>query len=612
MSRAYPDRPLVGVGVVVWRGDRVLLVKRGRPPRQGQWSLPGGAQELGETVLETAVREAREETGLSVRPTGIITAVDSITRDDRGRVQYHYTLVEIAADAGDGEPAAGDDVDDVRWVRLGEVDTVLDWDETRRVIRLSARQRRSARRRVIRPDRVRLRPRPSYGRLMRSPLGSLIARPWLDEVTIRVLADWVFPMSRAWAAATVAGGDLERFCAEVPVDPATVTKSRWLKRSLRDVDRAVARLHDADAHWQGVLFDGGHQSTKAAVAAEEARLDAATALTLARLRFAIFGRAHRLEACRWVLPTEAEVEARHGARLADPSTAYRMPDAVPEVTESRVVASDIGVEHWVRFALPEPAIGSDCWARVYEPEGVDNPPTLIHLHGICMESDHVRGPLREIETFCRRGIRVVTPEAPWHGRRRLPGRYGGEPLVARTPLGALDHFATHVRELAVLTDWARRTSGGAVGWSGISLGAFCCQLAAAHADGWPDAMRADALLLYTTSEGIEEVALTGDIAKAFGVDRRLAAIGWTAEMLRRWRPLTDPQAPPAMGAGNVFMVLGSEDTIAPFEHGLGIAQRWGIPDPHLFVRRQGHFSVPAGMMVDEAPVAAFADHLHGL
>ena len=66
MQREFPDRPIVGVGVVVWRGDRVLLIQRGKAPRQGQWSLPGGAQELGETVVEAAVREVLEETGLAI------------------------------------------------------------------------------------------------------------------------------------------------------------------------------------------------------------------------------------------------------------------------------------------------------------------------------------------------------------------------------------------------------------------------------------------------------------------------------------------------------------------------------------------------------------------
>ncbi|MBP2294901.1 NUDIX hydrolase [Azospirillum rugosum] len=140
-SREYPDRPWVGVGVIVWRGERVLLIRRGRPPRMGQWSLPGGAQAVGETVFETAVREALEETGLHVVPTEVVTVVDAMTLDDAGAVQFHYTLVEVAADSPEGEPVCADDALEARWVTVDEAAELTEWDETERVIRLSASRR---------------------------------------------------------------------------------------------------------------------------------------------------------------------------------------------------------------------------------------------------------------------------------------------------------------------------------------------------------------------------------------------------------------------------------------------------------------------------------------
>ena len=138
MSRSYPDRPYVGVGVVVLRGDEVLLVQRGKPPKAGSWSIPGGAQHLGETVAEAALREVREETGLEVRLGNRLGVVDSIQRDEAGRVVFHYTLVDFAAHWMAGEAVAGDDAADVAWVRIDELHRHDLWDETVRIIRLAA------------------------------------------------------------------------------------------------------------------------------------------------------------------------------------------------------------------------------------------------------------------------------------------------------------------------------------------------------------------------------------------------------------------------------------------------------------------------------------------
>ncbi len=139
--REYPDRPWVGVGVVVWRGDEILLVRRAKPPRLGEWSIPGGAQSLGETVFEAAIREVLEETGVNIRPTGIITVVDSVIRDAEQRPQFHYTLVEVSAEWMGGEAIAASDVDDVCWATPAAAAQVVKWDETLRIIAEAQRLR---------------------------------------------------------------------------------------------------------------------------------------------------------------------------------------------------------------------------------------------------------------------------------------------------------------------------------------------------------------------------------------------------------------------------------------------------------------------------------------
>src|SRR4051812_27837253 len=118
MSREYPERPFLGVGAVVLDDERrVLLVLRGGIPMKGEWSLPGGVLETGETMVEGMKREIYEETGLQVEPVRFAGVYDRILRDSSGRVQYHYVLVDHVCRALGGEMKAGSDVVDVKWVR---------------------------------------------------------------------------------------------------------------------------------------------------------------------------------------------------------------------------------------------------------------------------------------------------------------------------------------------------------------------------------------------------------------------------------------------------------------------------------------------------------------
>lgn len=144
MTRSYPERPFAGVGALVFRGEEVLLVKRGNPPRQGQWSIPGGIQQLGESVAEAVLREVKEEAGINVEVKEVIAVVDSIARDEAGRVSYHYTLVDLLAEWQAGEAVAGDDAAEVAWVPLDGLAPYGLWSETLTVIRLAAARRRAA------------------------------------------------------------------------------------------------------------------------------------------------------------------------------------------------------------------------------------------------------------------------------------------------------------------------------------------------------------------------------------------------------------------------------------------------------------------------------------
>jgi 8-oxo-dGTP diphosphatase len=138
-DREYPARPIVGIGIVVIKGDSVLLCRRGKPPNIGSWTLPGGAQEVGESCEAAARRELAEETGLTVGPLHFAAYVDTIRRDDDGRVRFHYTILDFAGRWEAGEPIAGSDVSEVTWAPLDALEPFDLWSEAHRVIGIARR-----------------------------------------------------------------------------------------------------------------------------------------------------------------------------------------------------------------------------------------------------------------------------------------------------------------------------------------------------------------------------------------------------------------------------------------------------------------------------------------
>jgi ADP-ribose pyrophosphatase YjhB (NUDIX family) len=135
LSREYPARPLVGIGIAVLRPGAVLLVRRANPPAQGEWSLPGGAQRLGETAEDAARRELAEETGLAVGPLLLAGHLDSIHRDPDGQVRFHYTILDFCAAYVSGEARAGGDAAELAWAGLDRLDEYRLWDEAVRIVR---------------------------------------------------------------------------------------------------------------------------------------------------------------------------------------------------------------------------------------------------------------------------------------------------------------------------------------------------------------------------------------------------------------------------------------------------------------------------------------------
>ncbi len=136
VRRQYPDAPLVGAGVVVFdENGRVLLVQRGRPPRAGQWGIPGGMLELGERLADAAAREVREECSIEIAIGGVAGVFEPVTRDGEGRIEYHYVVIDYWASYISGEARAGDDAAAIAWATMDEINEYALMPDSLQVVR---------------------------------------------------------------------------------------------------------------------------------------------------------------------------------------------------------------------------------------------------------------------------------------------------------------------------------------------------------------------------------------------------------------------------------------------------------------------------------------------
>jgi len=140
-DRRYPKRPLIGVGAILLRRDRILMAQRGKEPLKGWWSLPGGALETGESLADAVRREVREETGLEIQPVGVLEIFERIMRDRNGVTEYHYVLIDYVCRVTGGALRPGDDVCAVEWVRRRDLPKLRITEGTLAVIEKGFRER---------------------------------------------------------------------------------------------------------------------------------------------------------------------------------------------------------------------------------------------------------------------------------------------------------------------------------------------------------------------------------------------------------------------------------------------------------------------------------------
>ncbi len=448
--------------------------------------------------------------------------------------------------------------------------------------------------------------RPTFQELLvaalRTPLGSLVARPWFDHVALNTVAYWFFPLSRLWASARAAEGSAERFFENARITPSPKLTER-AKRNLAEFETVRHRVLGTERKWESVIFGVEEPAPDAALDAEHERLGNRNQYNNLRRMFIPLRLARSVQPVRWQIPSPADVGAVYDMLLADPAKAFRPPDPMPQVTVShRLGTVEEGQSYWLRFNSPSPRMNDQVIARVYEPACAENAPTLIFGHGICVEFDHWKGLVDEVEAMVKMGIRVVRPEAPWHGRRVPDGMYGGEKFIATAPMGALDLFTSAAQEWSVIIDWLRRTTDTPIAIGGSSLGAMTSQIICDKARYWPERLQPDAAFLVTHCGHIEDAVVHGKLAEVWGIAKATIDQGWRTDLIRRYMPLFEAEGLPIIPPENIVTVLGDHDNVTPFNSARTLIDEWSVPEENQFVYRRGHFSVPVGMMRDHAPL----------
>lgn len=429
--------------------------------------------------------------------------------------------------------------------------------------------------------------------LFQSPVGALLAKPWVDRAGLFGLRRWYLPLSRLWASANAAGEEVTLFRDQVGIPPAFWSGVR-LRRLLGHNARLRRAAEAARGAWEDAIFDDAMDSDPQAL--DRDRRLAATRHLMTRAAFYPLLFPRRPAAARW--------------QIDPPGTGFELDYNVPfdpaSVEVSRPFERDGHRECWLRAPTPSPPLrrrsGSETmYARVVEPTDGKARETLILGSGLCLEFELLSVARDPGARLAAMGWRVIEPISPYHGLRAMPGFYGGEPFFALAPGGTFDLIAGQALETALLTAWARRRFGGAVAVGGISMSSFVAQQVASHCTQWPAEARPDAVLLISHSGRIEDVTFGGELAAGLGIDRALGEAGWTREALARLAAAIDPAEAPALPPSKIVSVLGETDRWVPYEDGLAMARRWRLPEANVLRYPLGHLGMPVQLTRNPAP-----------
>lgn len=427
--------------------------------------------------------------------------------------------------------------------------------------------------------------------VVRSPLGALLQTKAFEIKKLKVTMQKELPLGRLGAAADVAGTDVDRFVREAGIAELTEPERPRVARALARHQALVEARQAADQRWEEAFFGPTPPAMHERVTLEVARRKASTNWVHGGKELAFLS--GRGAYFRWEIPTADAVRQAWSGRLAEPARAYAADDPQPAVSVSHPVAGPAGSEYWARF--PSPAMGDTVWAHVYEPDTIaPDAPTVIISHGVTLAGDlDYWSPEEAIfaRPLAARGLRTLVVTSPWHGRRTPTGWYGGEPYLARSPLGQMELFTAQTREVAILIEWARSLGSRSVGVAGVSLGGIISHLAAGWCATWPARRRPDFAWLGATCTRIDQVVLYSQMATLWGVPEQLARAGWTEAHMQAIRPILDPPARPGLPPDQILAMVGRQDEIMSYRYGKELLQQWGVPACNITELPGGHSSV---------------------
>ncbi len=450
-------------------------------------------------------------------------------------------------------------------------------------------------------------------RLLRSPVGVLAANRFVDRPVLWLVTRLWFPLSRMWASAEQAGENVERFADGAGLSPSRGPMRRAVRRVLAAQARDRARLLAAQAAWDDAAFGAGRETLSEH---EYARLDRRYRRILLR-RLAARGRFLPLWILRRAPPARLDVPAPARAAeridaLLERIEAARAENRVSAVETGRALpVAGGGRSYWLRFPAALGDGGAMAWARVTEPGVGAAKASVIFVNGISVDVDRFQAAADELRELAGQDIRVVELEAPSHGRRQEAGWFSGERFFAQIPVSTIEFFGGMAVEIATLIAWCRGRGSERVAVGGVSMGALASLSFAGLSRDWPAERRADALLLITFADRMDEVVFHSGITRRIGLPDALTAAGWTAEDFEAVREWAEPPADPGMPPERVVAVLGARDTVLPYRLGRALVERWNLPASNVFTYDLGHFTVPVELVRDRAPVERLRDILLG-